>query len=316
MKHILTLTFILFVVLSQAQVRIISYNVENLFDTQNDSLTQDEDFLPDGKYHWTYSRYQRKLENISRVVANIGKWDTPTIVGLCEVENEQCIKDLLNIGGLRKYGYKYLHQDSPDERGIDCALLYDPKQFHIIDNCFIPIPMPQEERPTRDIVYAKGVIKLTGRGHHLNTDTLHILLCHLPSQLGGTEQTAHKRLIAYRILQHTIDSIAHADFMAKILVMGDMNSTPAEHLRGMHNLMIQTEKEGKGTHKWKGVWSCLDQFYVSQSLIDRAKANIYSDYWLLEEDKAFGGDIPMRCFVGLRWQAGYSDHLPIYLDLF
>lgn len=305
----------------QAQFRIISYNVENLFDTEHDSLNLDYDFLPDGKYRWSRNRYQRKIENISRVIANINGWGTAAVVGLCEVENSRCLNDLLQAGGLKKYGYKYLHKESPDQRGIDCALLYDPKQFHLLDSSFIAVPLPADERPTRDIVYVCGEVRLnktekaTSRQKQ-QRDTLHVLMCHLPSQTGGTAETAHKRAIAHRVLQSTIDSIYHKQPFAKIVIMGDMNAAPTDHLKGMHNLMIPMEKHGEGTHKWQGVWSCLDQFFVSHSLAERAKAHIFNEYWLLEEDRQYGGDEPLRSYKYLTWQpSGCSDHLPIYLDL-
>ncbi len=305
----------------QAQMRIISYNVENLFDTTHDSLKLDEDFTPEGKYKWSKSRYYRKIENISRVIVSICGWQNAAIVGLCEVENEQCLTDMVKTGGLGRLGYNYIHQESPDERGIDCALLYDPKQFKLLNSRFIPVILPEGERPTRDIVYASGEIKHKNSGYSSRTippDTLHIMMCHLPSQSGGTEQTAFKRHIAYRVLQQTVDSILSVQPQAKIVIMGDMNSTPTDRLRGMHNLMMpleKTSKGGAGTHKWQGIWSYLDQFYVSESLYGRSNAQVYAESWVMERDNKYGGEQPMRCYKYLTWQPGYSDHLPIYLDI-
>lgn len=318
MRKSLLFIFLLASLSMQAQLRIISYNVENLFDTKHDSLKLDEDFTPDGRYHWTKSRYNRKLENLSRVIVSIGEWKNAAVVGLCEVENEQCIIDLLNIGKLKHLGYEYIHQDSPDERGIDCALLYDPKQLTPVSHAFIRVPMPESERPTRDIIYMCAQVKQKGKHQHSHLDTLHIMMCHLPSQLGGAEQTAHKRAIAHRILQHTVDSILFSSYNAKIIIMGDMNSAPTDHLRGMRNLMVPIEKELRseaGTHKWQGYWSCLDQFYVSKSLLEKARAHIYNESWILERDEKYGGEQPMRCYKYTTWQPGYSDHLPIYLDI-
>ena len=305
----------------QAQLRIVSYNVENLFDTRHDTLKLDEDFTPEGKYQWTQSRYNRKIENLSRVIVSVSGWHNAAVVGLCEVENEQCLKDLTSIGGMKRMGYKYIHQESPDQRGIDCAILYDPAQIKISGSKFIPVVLPEGERPTRDIVYITGEVtagKSSSRYSQSRTDTLHIMMCHLPSQTGGTEQTAFKRAIAHRVLQRTVDSILQAQPKAKIVIMGDMNAAPTDRLHGMHNLMVPLEKELKGeagTHKWQGVWSCLDQFYVSEQIYDRAKVHIYNEAWILERDSKYGGEKPLRCYNYTTWQPGYSDHLPIYLDI-
>ena len=322
MRKLLLLFIVCICTLSYAQTRIISYNVENLFDTKHDSLKLDEDFTPEGKYHWSQSRYNRKIENLSRVIVSVSGWNNAALVGLCEVENEQCLTDLLNIGGLKRLGYKYIHQESPDQRGIDCALLYDPKQFQLLNNRFIQVVLPEGERPTRDIIYASGIVKSSNSGNSrrrtLRQDTLHIMMCHLPSQLGGTEQTAFKRAIAHRVLQRAVDSILSIQPKAKIVIMGDMNSAPTEQLRGMHNLMVPMEKQLRGeagTHKWQGIWSCLDQFYVSESVYGHADAHIYDEEWIMERDTKFGGEKPMRCYNYITWQPGYSDHLPIYLEI-
>lgn len=317
MKKTCTILFLFLSFALQAQLRIVSYNVENLFDTRHDSLKLDEDYTPEGKYHWTISRYNRKLENLSRVLVNISRWDNSAVIGLCEVENEQCLKDLLNIGGLKKFGYKYIHQESSDQRGIDCTLLYDPQQFNLLNYRFIHVPMPENDRPTRDIVYACGIIKFNVQGRTL-ADTLHIMMCHLPSQLGGTTQTAHKRVIAHNVLQNTIDSIKNITHEARIIIMGDMNSQPTDNLNGMQNLMLPMEEKSKGnagTHKWQGSWSYLDQFYISHSLHDRATAYVFSEDWIMEKDERYGGYMPMRCYQYTTWKPGYSDHLPIYIDI-
>lgn len=332
MKRFISLFLLLCAIVSQAQVRIVSYNVENFFDTKHDADKQDEDYTPNGKYRWNLTRYNRKIENISRVIVNIGEWNTAAIVGLCEVENEQCLTDLVNYSSLKRKGYQYVHYESPDQRGIDCALLYDPQQFTVVRSDHFAVKMPASDRPTRDILYVCGVVQYKPNYQSKSqTDTLHIMMCHLPSQLGGTEQTAHKRDIAHRVLQHKVDSILENNPVAKIVIMGDMNAKPTDTLAGMHNLMVDMEKEFNGragTHKYKGVWSCLDQFYVSNILYKGSsyassgkqrpisvKANIYSESWIMEPDYEYGGEQPMRCFKYTNYQAGYSDHLPIYLDI-
>lgn len=308
MKRLLfCLSLLLTSFLSPAQLRIVSYNVENLFDTEHDSLKYDQDFLPDGKYHWTLSRYINKINNLSRVIVSIGEWQIPAIVGLCEVENERCLKDLVENGPLRKQGYRYVHRESPDQRGIDCALLYQPKKFQLLSSDFFSVPLPEDERPTREIVYAKGIFN--------KRDTLHVMLCHLPSQLGGTQKTAHKRAIALGVLQQKVDSLLSLNVEAQIIIMGDMNMRPVDALRGMHNLMLHFEERNEGTHKWQGEWSCLDQFYVSDALVDKSVAHIYAAEWLQCVDDKYGGMQPYRCFYGYEYRNGYSDHLPVYLEI-
>ncbi|MCM1034474.1 MAG: endonuclease [Paludibacter sp.] len=292
-------------VAGQTTLRIVGYNVENLFDTRHDSLKQDTEFTPDGERRWNYTRYQNKLQQIARVVANIGEWNVPALVGLCEVENKQCLEDLCK-GALRNYQYRYIHQDSPDVRGIDCALLYDAKQFKPIKQHFIPIEL--EGRPTRDIVYAAGIVG--------NTDTLHVFLCHFPSQRGGASSTASRRQIALQTLQDALDTLFTEHPEALVVVMGDFNAEAADNLKGMYNKMLPFEEKGCGTYKYQGVWKCLDQFYVSPCLRNLSEAFIYDASWLQEDDTHFLGTRPRRTYQGFRYQeSGYSDHLPIYMNI-
>lgn len=291
------------IAVAQTKVQIINYNVENLFHPNKDSINTDEEFTADGERHWTYSRYQEKLVHIGQVVANIGEWDTPAIVGLEEVEDEQCLQDLCKWGVLRNYKYNYLHQNSKDVRGIDCALLYHPKQFDLLSHSFIPIPM--DGRPTRDIIYASGRLQ--------NGDTLHLFVCHFPSQRGGSAETNNRRETARTVLQTKIDSLIQTIPTAKIVIMGDFNSSPEEQFNPLHNLMIGTETEDRGTYKWKGIWSCLDHFYVSSNLLPYVQAEIYAADWLLEDDLQYLGTKPKRTYYGYRYNGGYSDHLPIRL---
>ncbi len=289
-------------VIAQNNYRIVSYNVENLFDTQHDSLKNDSSFLSDGLYHWTPYRYQTKLDRISQVITNISGWESVPIVGLCEVENDKCLRDLCYK--LRRFCYKYIHYESEDERGVDVALLYDTTKVKVLTSNALKVPLKDDK--TRDILYVNALIN--------NLDTLHTFLCHLPSKLGGSVSTEHKRKIAKQVLQNKIDSIFSIQKEAKIVVMGDMNSEVRDDLNGMYNLMGEFEKDNKGTHKYHGIWSCLDQFYVSSSLNNTATVHIFSPSWLLEEDMKYLNYKPRRTYVGYRYHDGYSDHLPIILN--
>ncbi len=312
-KYVIGLLIGCFCLPLQAQkqpITIVSYNVENLFDTTPDTIgnisvaeAKDKEYTVEGDRHWNYSKYQNKLNHIAQVIANIGGWNIPAIVGLLEVENAQCLQDLTRYH-MRNYGYQFLHKDGPDMRGIDCALLYNPKQFRLLDSAFIHVPLVN--RPTRDIVYAEGVVN--------RHDTLHIYLCHMPSQLGGTQATQQRRDIAFATLQQHIDSVFLASPQANVIVMGDMNQVPQNNLKGMQNRMLH-QPVPLGTHKYKGKWSMLDQFYTAGTLLDSAEVHVFMPDWLLEDDP-IGDKRPKRTYQGFKYQAdGFSDHLPIYMVL-
>ena len=290
-------------VLAQDSLTIISYNVENLFDCQHDTLKNDSSFLPDGMHHWTYYRYQTKLDRIAQVIVNISGWESAALVGLCEVENTRCLRDLCYR--LKRFHYKYVHYESDDERGVDVALLYDSTKVKVLKSK--PLKVDLNGNRTRDVLYACCLLN--------KRDTIHTMVCHLPSQLGGGATTHWKRQAAKQVIQQQIDSIYSVQPEATIVVMGDMNSEAKDDLQGMNNLMIGLAKEGKGTHKYHGIWSCLDQFYVSSRLLEKAGSRIFAPAWLQEEDTKYLDLQPKRTYVGFRYHNGYSDHLPIVLKI-
>lgn len=287
---------------AQEDLKVVCYNVENLFDYQHDSLKNDSSFLPDGDHHWTYSKYQKKVNQIAQVIVNIAGWESVPLVGLCEVENKRCLQDLCYR--LRCFHYAYVHYESEDERGIDVALLYDSTKVQIVKSK--PLAVDLRGDKTRDILYTKALY---------GGDTIHIMVCHLPSQFGGSAASEWKRDATKNVVQQHIDSITQVQAQAQIVVMGDMNTAAKEDLASMHNLMIHLEQAGQGTHKYQGVWSCLDQFYVSAWMKDQVSVQIYSPEWLLEEDKQHLDYRPKRTFIGYRYHGGYSDHLPIVLTI-
>ena len=288
---------------AQDSLTIISYNLENLFDCEHDTLKNDSSFLPDGMHHWTYHRYHTKLDRIAQVIVNISGWESAALVGLCEVENARCLRDLCYR--LRCFHYKYVHYESPDERGVDVALLYDSTKVNILTSKPLPVILSGDQ--TRDILYVEALIE--------KKDTLHTMVCHLPSMLGGAAATEWKRQTAKRVIQHQIDSILSVQPNARILVMGDMNGEPTNDLQHLTNLMLSTDRVGQGTHKYRGIWSCIDQFYVSHALTNKARASIFAPNWLLEEDTKYLDTQPKRTYIGFRYHGGYSDHLPIVLRL-
>lgn len=306
-KHLLIallLTLPLAVFSQQDSITIIEYNVENLFHPAHDSLKNDYEFTPEGKYRWNFTRYTRKIEQISRLITNIGGKRAPAIVGLCEVENEQCFQDLAKR--MKHYYYNYVFYEGVDKRGIDVGLLYDPRQVKLVHWDHYRV-FNDSINFTRDILYT--TFKIIG-----SSDTLHLMMCHLPSQLGGTKQTEWKRLAAKNILKHIKDSIYAIQTNAKIIIMGDFNNQPKDDIEGLTNILLPLAKKGLGTHRWQGKWSCLDQVYLSPQLKDKVSVRIYDEPWLLMEDKDFMGFTPKRTFIHLRYNPkGYSDHLPLLL---
>ena len=288
---------------AQESFTIISYNVENLFDCKHDTLKNDSSFLPEGNRHWTYYRYQTKLDRIAQVIVNTSGWESAALVGLCEVENAHCLRDLCYR--LKRFHYKFIHYESADERGIDVALLYDSTKVKILNSK--PLHISLENDLTRDILYVEALLT--------KKDTLHAMVCHLPSQLGGSSTTEWKRNKAKRVIQEQVDSILLEQPKANIILMGDMNTAPKDDLYNLNNMMIDFEQKGLGTHKYQGIWSCLDQFYVSQALKNTAQATIFSPQWLLEEDSKYLDYQPKRTYIGYQYHNGYSDHLPIVLRI-
>ncbi|MCQ2330967.1 MAG: hypothetical protein MJZ55_03160, partial [Paludibacteraceae bacterium] len=307
---------------------IVSYNVENLFDARHDTLKNDIEYTADGSRHWSYVRYNNKVEQVSRVICNIGGWDKPALVGLCEVENDSCLLRLCRQ--MRRYPYRFIHFESPDERGVDVAMLYDYTQFTPLDS--MPLSVPLGTDRTRDILFVKGLInralstanrqpekdisQLSTLNSKLQKDTLYIFVSHLPSMLGGRAASEWKRQAAKDIIRHRVDSILTCQPSAYIVVMGDMNSAPQEDINGLTNKMLPLEQQGRGTHYYQGRWSCLDQFYVSPSLDSLAQVRIYDAPFLLTDDPQYLNTRPRRTFNGYHYDRdGYSDHLPIILSL-
>lgn len=292
-------------------MQLLSYNVENFFHPSNDTLTQDDEFTPQGSRRWGYRRYYQKIHHIAQVVAaaSDSTWALPAIVALQEVENDSCLVDLCR-SGLRHAPYRFIHFDGPDPRGIDVALLYDTTRVHI--RAARPLPVVTADRPMRDILYVA-------------TDELHLFVCHLPSQLGGASASAPRREAAKQVLRMAVDSILQVDSLAAIVVMGDMNTSPKDDLLPLRNLMLQDETSlglcpsntaVEGTEKYRAQWAYLDQFYVSPALLPSVHAEVLAPAFLLEPDPSYLGVRPHRTYRGFRYSpSGYSDHLPILLTI-
>ena len=290
-------------------------NCENLFDTRHDSLKNDLEFLPDGSYKWTPYRYWAKLNHLGQEI--VAQSDpVPDFVAMCEVENDSVMFDLTKRSLLRNAGYEYVMTSSPDERGIDVALLYQPASFSLLHSHSIRIKPLPDTRPTRDILYASGLI-ITG-------DTLHVFVVHAPSRRGGEQASRPYRLHVASQLAEAVDSVYAISRDAKIIIAGDFNDyadSPAlQHLYEHHLINISADAQGshgaKATYRWHGEWRSLDQILCSPSLAARKQSSVIGDLpFLLEDDEKYGGKKPYRTYLGPRYLGGYSDHLPLVVQL-
>lgn len=302
-----------------ASLLIVELNTENLFDTTHDSLKNDYDFLPDGNYHWSRHRYWQKVNRIGQTIIACGdgpKWRLPDLVALCEVENDSVLMAITKRSLLRKARYEYIMTHSPDERGIDVALLYSPFSFAPVGSQSIRIIPVAGMKPTRDILYVKGRV-ITG-------DTLHVFVVHAPSQSGGEAQSRPYRLHVATALANAIDSVYSSSPEAKVIVTGDFNdysNSPSLQLLYAHGLKnVSSEAKGhngaKATYRYHGEWRSLDQMLVSRNLKDNVAGCWIGDYpFLLEPDEKYGGVKPHRNYYGPRYNNGFSDHLPLIMEL-
>lgn len=302
-----------------ASLLIVELNTENLFDTTHDSLKNDYDFLPDGNYHWSRHRYWQKVNRIGQTIIACGdgpKWRLPDFVALCEVENDSVLMAITKRSLLRKARYEYIMTHSPDERGIDVALLYSPFSFAPVGSQSIRIIPVAGMKPTRDILYVKGRV-ITG-------DTLHVFVVHAPSRSGGEAQSRPYRLHVATALANAIDSVYSSSPEAKVIVTGDFNdysNSPSLQLLYAHGLKnVSSEAKGhngaKATYRYHGEWRSLDQMLVSRNLKDNVAGCWIGDYpFLLEPDEKYGGVKPRRNYYGPRYNNGFSDHLPLIMEL-
>lgn len=307
---------------------IVFYNVENLFDTINQTDVIDEDFLPDGKLKWNSERYKLKLDHLSQVITTNLK-ENPVLIGLAEIENGSVVMDLAKTGRLASTKYKLAHKDSPDARGIDCALLYDSERFKplVITNLLVSIDSIPDFK-TRDILYVKG--------EFIGKRTIHIFVNHWPSRRGGELESEIKRIRAAQVARAKIDEILKDDPKANIVLMGDFNDHPnnvsientlkakqlSDKKADLYNLLYDDHLTGAGTHNYKNEWGVLDQFIVSKALYNgKHKVKLLTkDAVILKEDFQLytagdGTKKPATTYGGDKYFGGYSDHLPIQLML-
>ncbi|MDL2213291.1 endonuclease [Bacteroides sp. OttesenSCG-928-D19] len=315
----------------ESPFRVLFYNVENLFDTAKDSLKQDDEFLPQSIRAWSYNRYKKKLNNVARVITAVGEWLPPALVGLCEVENDKVLRDLTRYSALKEHGYRYVMTDSPDSRGIDVALLYQRDLFKLLDYQSIGVELKEKDRTTRDILHVSGLIH--------TRDTLDVFVVHFPSRSSGQKASEPNRIRAARTLRNAVDSLLSVRAYPQIIVMGDFNDypsnksisqvldaqAPADSINShklYHLLAGKAQKRGYGTYKYQGDWGLLDHLIVSGNLLNpsapfytnEGKSAIAQLPFLLIDDEKYGGKRPHRTYYGMKYEGGYSDHLPVYVD--
>jgi endonuclease/exonuclease/phosphatase family metal-dependent hydrolase len=292
----------------------VELNCENMFDYTHDVGKHDTEYLPEATRHWTKKRYWHKLNNIAQELLSCSSDNggIPDLIALCEVENDSVMRDLTKRSLLRNAGYEYLMTSSPDERGIDVALMYSPYSFAPIRSYGIRVEPIEGMRATRDILYACG--------ETVSGDTLHVFVVHQPSRFGGEKfSRPFRKVVADRVCA-SVDSIRALSPEAKVMIAGDFNDaadSPSLLQYYQHGLMnITKDAVGdngvKGTYRYQGEWESIDHILGSAYIYNKVDtAYVHAPLFLLEEDAGYGGYRPRRTYVGPRYQSGYSDHLPL-----
>lgn len=320
----LAILFILILSTSWSQKRTVGaigfYNVENLFDTQDNPEKRDEEYTPNGDRGWDQDRYTEKQKNIAEVLSKMA--NGADIIGLAEVENLFVLAELVARPELKKFNYQIIHQESPDRRGIDCALIYKPSRFKVLN--YKTLKFPKEGYDTRDVLHVTG---------EYFGDTLHVFVNHWPSRFGG--QADMRQLAAERV-RGEVDDLLKMNKQAKIVIMGDFNDDPInksiKKVLGasdkykkldegeLYNPSADVFKQGVGTLFYRGAWNLFDQIIVSQGMLTDAEGisyqqgtfSIFGPDWMRQKSGAYAG-APNRSFGGGAYLGGYSDHFPTYI---
>jgi predicted extracellular nuclease len=346
MKKILFLVLPLFILLftfsqdlhaqKKKKIKVISigfYNLDNLFDTINDvGLENSDEFTPKGTNKWTSERYLEKLKNMAYVISQIAVDETPegvALLGLSEMENRGVLEDLVKQEAIKDRDYQIVHYESSDRRGVDVALIYQPKYFKVTCSKAYPLRMAEDTSwRTRDQLVVSGL---------LDGEKIHVIVNHWPSRSGGVEASEPKRIAAGDLCRHIVDSLNKLDKNAKILVLGDLNDNPdnpsvEEHLRAKGNIsqleegdffnpMFKMYKDGIGSLEYKDIWDLFDQIILSQGFLGENKSNykfdqsyVFNKNFLKQKEGDYAG-YPLRTFAGEVYMNGYSDHFPVYVNL-
>lgn len=331
-----TLLFFNNLVNSQNQINRVGigfYNVENLYDTLDTDNVSDFEFTPEGPNNWNTPKYYEKLDRLGEVMMMMATEGTPdglAIIGLAEIENSLVLEDLVKSKRMESRGYKYVHIDGPDRRGVDVAMLYNPQYFQVTNTKSYTLKNPKDEDfKTRDQLMVSG--KLLG-------ESVHVIVCHWPSRRGGEKRSAPLRNLAGQLARNIVDSIHRVEGPnAKIIVMGDLNDDPRNksvtqflgatgdiaklNEKTMYNPFYELYNNGIGSLAWQDVWNLFDQIIVSPNLANKnqdgwhfVKAKVFNKPMLQQPDGRFKG-YPWRSYAGGQYQGGYSDHFPTYIFL-
>ena len=334
---ILFLLLVITVSFAQKPIKIVFYNVENLFDTINDPEIRDDEFTPQGPKKWNTAKYKKKLSNLERVfydIASIDK-DFPVAIGLAEIENRNVLEDIVTCPKLAPANYRIVHYDSPDARGVDVAMLYRPDIFKLQGSEAVKTVIP--ERPTfktRDILTAWGTI---------DGEPVYFMVIHWPSRLGGKEQSEYLRVAVAKQMHAIADSVMRADDDTRVIIMGDFNDDPTDKSMAqalgakgrikdlkegdLFNPFTEMLKAGYGTLAYGDAWNIFDNIIVSANMVldddglllekaPKAKfyGNIFKQSYMVQKEGQYKG-YPLRTYIGNNFQGGFSDHFPVYINI-
>lgn len=314
-------------------IRVGFWNMENFFDPFVDSTLTYNEYTEEGTQHWTKSRFYKKRNNIYKALLSMSDNKAMGVVGVCEIENEYVLNALFSWTPLKRFNYRWVHYDSPDRRGIDAAIVYSTDIFQLVYSEAIPYSNPRyPDYRSRDIVYAKFFDRVD--------DTLHVFVNHWPSRYAGELETIEARCCAALLLRDRVDSLMRVCYSPKIIIMGDFNDAPSDEsvynvLKArplgddsspemLINLFADNDALGfDGTLKHQYHWQIFDQIIVSESMIldvDRlhyrqGSARIFNASFLFEPDDTYKGQRLYRTYIGPKYIGGFSDHLPVYIDL-
>ena len=308
------------------------YNLENLFDTIDDPIKQDEEFLPDGANQWNTEKYVNKLHNMAYAISTIGLDYTPdgvAVLGLSELENRHVLEDLVAQPELIGRNYQIVHYESPDRRGVDVGLIYNPKYFKVTGTKSYRTVVPNDpEFITRDQLLVSGLF---------DGEMMHFIVMHWPSHYGGEKRSLPGRVAAANLCRHITDSLLADDPNAKVIMMGDFNDYPTnksitkylgasgdmKHLKDgeFYNPMYELHRNGIGTNYYNDVPGVLDQTIMTKGLLPTdystyqfKNAKVHNKEFLKQHGGKYNG-FPFRTFGSGVWMGGYSDHFPVYVIL-
>ena len=308
------------------ELRVAFWNFENFFDPFVDSTRVYNEFTENGGQHWTKARFYRKRNNLYKAILAISENEPLAVLGIAEIENQYVLNSLFNQTPLKNHNYRIVHYEGDDKRGIDVAMVYCIDKLQLVYTEPVKVKNPKNKNyRTRDILYAKFYDR---RG-----DTIHVFVNHWPSRYGGERETIKLRALAANTLRHKVDSLVMLpQTIPKIIIMGDFNDTPEDpsikDVLCKGDVLVNLFKDGRklgfeGTLKHQYNWQIFDQIIVSNSLIDSSEgllyksnsATIFHGDFLFEGDESYGGVKLFRTYVGPKYFGGYSDHLPVYIDL-